>query len=1319
MQIELEILPIPGRESVWAVRTMPRPVFVGLSPEDERPVGEQAWSLFASLARPGDSVRLLTTPGVAAELVDAFPARNPELRRVLAKSGWAVSTLSERTGEYEPSEDPSRAIEDVVGEARALADLEASLPALRKAGPVAFAMEESETTRRAAGALLSYVSGTGGLAILDAARKGGANAEVEGEPDGRVAVALLREFHRAASDRVRSTELRIPTGEPARPWVRVILAPDGKATVDVPELARILGLDRDERSATFDPPRFLTSVGNGPEEELPASTVWRALATRGVPASALVAREMLDRAAEAGAPAHLIPLDSSGVPVGVRLEFSPEGGMRALVGDEADRDPSRGTELEAFVASVRKPAGPIAGVSCCGGETYASLGPLRALLPFAAVGEDDPLLPPRPRRIEVGPGVPSLSPTGSVMASLAEARLRASVGRPDRMEALLDLSGRLVSGTTLVAPTVEEARLLAVAASAAGTAVGDSEAFVEVVHGPRFLAEFGKGVEALRSEGLLPFASDRLKPIEGAPVPVVDPVRGTIVIDGPSLATIGAAGSVVVEVGSDCALLPPRRAAGVRGPKGLVPASEELHLSVLAAHLLEGDAELVRGLSELGAVLERGPVVLSAPTRGEGAVLAAAAGAARRLSLEAPGRLRSDWKDALREAFRAEKAAGRLPAAVSLSGAEFVPAGGTSSPRVSRSDTVSPSLPAARIAHGAAMALAAVPKGREAWIAVAMSPDGKFRLSDGTPLGRSTDSGFLSSPLGRAMASGRVAAIPAAAALEALAPGFVADRTESAAVRAGKAEVRLDALMLGCGGSLAGESLFRAPCAVETVAALSAYVREAGTSSVEAVLAAAGRSVPSPGEAGIASVLDERAAASLKEDLARWTTLAAARSRPSGECVGRDLSLAEAEFARRWGCHPERALSPALSPSDEPSKAAALLRSEGSSLTGLELIVAAELAARDGEARGVPAHAVALEWAGRGGAGTVDRVSELPDAGFAGDPARRRVLAALAAADPVRFGASVEWALHVDSDRAGLPAAVLFPASAGTRGLPPGDAARLLAGHLRSGSAISKEELGGVLDALGDEATRTGRRPCELAAAALAPSLGAASLSAVKAEADALAEALTKMEPRDLVSARRHLRDRELLRGVGLDPASETRILKSWAADAFARTGDVLPCRESVEAALAKSRREPLVERDVDGLRSAAEAIAAMDGGRDGLAVVFEVAASMSGSSASRVELEEASRRLGMETWQGLRSVSGEAVPKEARELVRSVMTIRAVSEATRLLRGDGSGAVEPMISERLRAERVRSVSRKLGADLSPLVPLPEARDRGERGLGR
>jgi hypothetical protein len=309
--------------------------------------------------------------------------------------------------------------------------------------------------------------------------------------------------------------------------------------------------------------------------------------------------------------------------------------------------------------------------------------------------------------------------------------------------------------------------------------------------------------------------------------------------------------------------------------------------------------------------------------------------------------------------------------------------------------------------------------------------------------------------------------------------------------------------------------------------------------------------------------------------------------------------------------------------------------------------------------------------------------------------------------------------LHVDSDRAGLPASALAPVYSGTRGLPPGDAARLLAGHLRAGSAISKEELGGVLDALGDEAVRTGRRPCELAAAALAPSQRTFSLSSVKAESDAMAEALTRTEPRDIASARRHLRDRELLRGVGLDPESEARILKSWAADAFARTGDVLPCRESVEAALAKSKREPLTERDVDGLRAASEAIAAMDGGRDGLAVVFEVASAMEGCPSSRSALEEASRRLGMETWQGLRAVSGETVPREARELVRSVMTIRAVAEATRLLRGDGSGAVEPMISERLRAERVRNVSRKLGADLSPLVPLPEARGSGERGLGR
>jgi len=1366
--LDVEILPNPLDGTSLYAMAEGRPYVLSFSAQAPRAPALQAFEAVEALAEGEEVIRLRTTEGVAQVLAAAFEDASVKALPRMMQASIEVQVLTVEG--YAPIDGALRAqarIRAVQDGVHALEEAAGAELSFRAAGGGAFLVEGPSFLPDVGAALANFAQDGAGVAHIDPLRRGPQRepseslAALAAHPgDGKLAAAFVERLAQLAPERIRTVRFLVSTGRVERPAARIVVSPDGAVMVDAPVFEPMRAFDvQFGLGDVLGDQAFLVDAGAGPYRT--SYTKLAASLDADEPSSAQAVLLALDaEAGRAGRTVEVVPLDESGRPFGVRLGFEP-GGARWSRLDAPQTllaQDSTVVGVDAVAAAARRAPPAVLSVSCCSDADFLNLGSVRQALPSITVGADHPmLLSPRPVRVDAGVGTTSLIASSSHIAVLFESHLRGLRASPDKLASLAALAERLekVPGTVLVAPTAEEARLLTAAALAARSAQGaggiDPEAYA---------AEFKGTVSELQLAGLLPPPSTRLRALhrertQGSAVRVS--ARSIGAMDKATFDALGGAvGANVLVVGDACAAFPPERAVTMRDGAAAVPANEQMHMTLLAAHLLdlsgtEAGAALVRSLDEAGRTLATGPSVVVAPTAAEARVLAAAIEVAR--DLEASKRPRGEFGEVLRQNLRDLKAQGVLPPALAVRQVSaFRPVGA----RVPLLDGLQKAVAARpanvrlddkRLAGAAAQAVvearaASRPAG-EARLSLVLDPEGSSLLSlSGSRVGRVVDAGFFKTPFGKALSAGRVVSVSAAAVLDHASPGWsLREEGGRARVELGEVgkvrSVRFDSLAVASSVSLSapGPGTLRPASRKQ----LAAFAKVAGVGGVAARLNASGRASHVEAALGLSEVLSKRQGREFESDVASFTVLAAmsqGEGLPSAvrDRVARDLGDTERDFRVRWGAHPDTLLaSPVASPLAS-ERMAQVVRTDGSRLSGLEVLAAVRCAADEGARRGESAQGVVLSWLGSdsddlrtrlGGAqaASLARLSPL-----AQEPAKREAVAqfaereaaldALCLLAPERYGAAVAWARHFETTAVaedwGVGVALPAPAVDIARGgVSPEAARRMLVERLDAGP-IGRAEFASVVDSVVSNAKGQNIRPAEAAAHGLGAA--AAGQSRVVLESDQMHTELGRMDlsPEARLAVGRYLVQREAVRGFGLDQAAEDRLLRGWAAELGSNPA---PCPETLRHLLERGRTQPLSADDVLAIAETAAALGRLEG-QPARTVIKEcaealldeqAAAKVFGSSdvvEARSSLRLSAETIGQEEWQGLKQ-AGVGASDELRGFLADRSAVQTAIVAVQALRPGHERAVAPEAEIGALGRLACRVQERSGIDVEAMLGAP------------
>lgn len=1201
----IQILPDPIEPRVWYALEGAHMCAMEISPATPAPLAEQVWAVASWMMaeREGEELVVRTLPGIADELADAFGRQ--------AVSGLASTNIRieiDRGFGWESEPPHDRAIEEaqrVFSLARAISS--EPLEIREAEGGFCVSME-GEAFRSAVASLSSLVEDFHGSYAVDAAAGAKRSPTLEAlsaTRDGVLAAALSERLAGLAVGRTRVVRFDLPTGRTDAPFLAFTLAPDGKAVVSLPDdrvLARY-----DERAAKDElsgDPAFLL-VERGGERVLTYGEIAESRADWGEhweSSSRMMRKTFSERASFFNEEIRLVPLDdATGERLPLTLVFSPDGTIAV------ERPPlalGRTVDRDAVSGFASRPAPSLDGIGCCGERDLIEAGVLRDVLPAVCVVQGDPLLPERAAGFESDAGLGVLSASPSLRASALLARLRAAPSHPDRMSDLALLWERLPAGTTLAAPSVEEARLLAVAARAAASAKTPAG-----FDGPRYVQEFEAGFASLVEAGL--------------------------VLDAPSE-------------------LRPR----------LAPSTGRE----------TGEASLPIWRGKLATVAMGGVV------------------------------------EAMREASR------------------------TGRPR------------------------------QPAGVALTLDPDGTLRAGSGTAVGKAVDLSFFASPIGQALDKGQSVVLDGEALLNTVARGWRLEKDASGSPRIAlprfdRKTERMDLAALASASSARVIDGQR-PLRPVTQAMVSAFQSRSGLGAASAILANEGRPHDVEAAHALAGLLSWKQSAELRADIGSYAVLQAARlvaekdGSDARDRLARDLGLMEGSFAERWGTHPDRLLAPVLEAGAEPSRALEALKNDGARMSGVELLAAVAAAERVSAVEGRSPQAVVLSWLGREDPALLARLESEASARVSAcaglEPehrekavasvSRQSALTALGLVDPVRFGRAVDAAKRLDQDGLsrcwGVGERVrLQPEPPATAGVSASATRRLLTERLDSGR-IGRAEFATALGATIAEAEAAGQRPGDIAARASGlPDIQAAHLALrVKTESDRLLRAAESLslgdEDRDAL--KRHLLEREAIRGFGFPSVQEERMLRGWALELHARSKVPTPCAETLHGILVSSRTRPLSVEDVRAMAATASLVGGLEGkpartvifeAAERLAAEQEVSSTLNGvqgdSVQTRMALREAMKDVGNEDWKGMRAAGTNP---DARAFVEERSAIQAIVAASRALRPGQDRAVSAEVELSVLGRLAEAARGRAGRDVAALVaPALEARSslRRDAGMGR
>ena len=1362
--LTIEILESPWDARMWMARADRSACKLVSSPTDPRPLEEQAWAMAETLldGREGEEVVFQAFGPVARRLAESYGAQE---RGVL--EGARIRFEVEAGKGYLPDEGPGRFVQAAQERKAAQKTVREGELRLRDLGRGVFAVvSDGPGFQAATRGLFDFAMNGAGKAVVDPLSRGkGRSASMkvmEGMGDGEPAALLVERLAQPMAGHSRVVRFALPTGQVERPFVHVAVATDGKATVEAPVFQPLRELsERSQADDLHGDPVFLL-IEDGVEQRITYTELAERRAEwgeRDVSGTKTMLRAFTERAQLFGRPVALVPLDEAGErPVGIRIVFEPDGTRRSEL-DLSAATLNFGPEvgLDAALSYAQRPAPAIEGVACCAERDLVGLGSLRSALPVVVVGQDHPLLPDRADGIEAGVGLGALSATDSMQGALLEESLRRSSNLAERLATLAELGEALPNGSTLAAPTLDEARILAVASKAALSARG-----ADGVDAALFQSKLAEGLGDLRLTGLLPPAHPRLMGKARSGREDGWNVRsGVSTMERSAFDAVGgrlALPAMVFEAGSSA--LPVRRVLSVKGSDGREAlATEQVAVSSLAIHLLDPNLSpaVLSELAETGKRLGQGPSVAVAPTLAEAKVLAAAADLACRLSAE--GRLKAGFQEGLRGALREMKTRGEIPSGVAVApvrAEEPAPSHPASKGwREAQEPLGRVSLLLGRLASAAAGAVVEAKrsgKAVEARLEIVMGADGNLTTRSGQHLGKVSELGFLESTLGRTLENGGVVSLRADRVLDAAAIGWSLG-VDASGSPTGKLPSRKDRMLrvdLETLGATCGlrVSSSQKPLRPTSPGQVAVFYQRAGAGAAAQTLSAHGRPHDVEAADALAGVLAWRPAGELRMDAGAYALLTAgqvlAKSGPSDvrEQLDRDLAKSVETFRERWGFHPDRMLDPRIRVGDAPEAIQAALRADGANLSGIELLAAAHEAARVGAVEGRSAHGVVLSWLGRDSEDLAIRLDGQAqrlgaDMGLAGKPedlrvaanasiARMGAVAAFGLADPGRFDRSADVARRLEQE--GLhrcfgigetPAPpVVEPAS--RSGLSPAAARQLLSDRLDAGS-IGRGQFGTVLSSVLAEAERTGMRPALAAASSFEPD--AARATRISREALAQSDAMRKeveamdLPPADLRAVLRHVQEREAIQGFAFPASSEERMLRGWALELHSRAKAPTPFPETLHALLNVSRTRPLSVDDVRAVMGTAAAIGRMEG-KPARMVLFEAADKLQSekevsdalkshgameSVLVRSALRDAAREVGKEEWQG-KKAAGAAAPKGVEEFIDDRAALHAVVKVTQALRSDETRAVSAEAELTLMGGLSKRAREKAGLDVEALL---------------